>query len=42
MELLSKTEDGDLTKSDFLLSNEMRKLTTVDSVECKSNLSIQR
>ena len=32
-----KTEDGDLTKSDFLLSNEMRKLTTVDSVECKSN-----
>ena len=31
------TEDGDLTKSDFILSNEMRKLTTVDSVECKSN-----
>ena len=32
-----QTEDGDLTKSDFLLSSEMRKLTTVDSVECKSN-----
>src|SRR5699024_2168803 len=24
-------------KGDFILSNEMRKLTTVDSVECKSN-----